>query len=135
MNYQNAANLVLMLHVGVVLFITGGLLAIVAGNLLHWRWVNAPGFRVAHLGAIGCVLAESWLGLACPLTTLENALRLQARGTGYSGGFIAHWLQAVLYYQAPPWVFGLAYSVFGALVLAVWFRYPVRWRSAPAHTG
>lgn len=42
----------------------------------------------------------------------------------YSGGFIEYWLQQLLYYELPSWVFGLSYSLFGALVGALWFYFP-----------
>jgi hypothetical protein len=35
-------------------------------------------------------------------------------------------MQQLLYYQAPPWVFTLAYTVFGLLVLLCWVRFPLR---------
>jgi hypothetical protein len=44
----------------------------------------------------------------------------------YAGSFVAHWLESVLYYQAPGWVFAVAYTVFAALVLASWFWVPPR---------
>ena len=44
----------------------------------------------------------------------------------YTGGFVEHWLQRVLYYDAPAWVFTLAYSLFALAVLATWWRYPPR---------
>jgi len=42
----------------------------------------------------------------------------------YSGSFIEHWLTQLLFYEAPGWVFTLAYSVFAALVLLTWWKYP-----------
>jgi hypothetical protein len=86
-----------------------------------WAWVRNPWFRAAHLLAIGIVVSQAWLGIVCPLTTWENALREKAGETVYSGSFVAHWLEALLYYQAPPWVFVVAYTVFGGLVLISWF--------------
>jgi len=62
----------------------------------------------------------------CPLTTLEMFLRGKTQGATYDGGFIEHWLQRVLYFDAPGWVFTGAYSVFGALVLATWWFFPPR---------
>ncbi len=118
------ADLVLVVHVAVVLFVVGGLALVVVGNLRAWRWVNAPWFRAAHLGAIGFVVAESWLGIACPLTLLEAWLRTRAGGAAHGQGFVEHWLQTLLYHQAPGWVFGLAYTVFGLLVAAAWWRFP-----------
>ena len=121
------ADFVLAMHFAVVLFVVGGLVLILAGNLIGWRWVNSLWFRLLHLAAIAIVVAEAWLGITCPLTTLEMWLRAQS-GVGiaasYSESFIGHWLQRLLFYSAPPWVFVLAYTGFGALVVAVWFRFP-----------
>jgi len=126
------ANAVLVVHVGVVAFVVVGLLVVVAGNLKRWDWVNNAWFRVAHVAAIGIVVAESWLGFACPLTTLEMWLRSRAGDASYGGGFIEHWLQQLLYYNAPPWVFIAGYSVFALLVLATWWYFPPRF-SGRAH--
>lgn len=122
--YQVLAVTVLALHVAIVAFVVCGLMLIIIGNLVRWNWVNFLWFRVAHLAAIAIVVAEAWLGITCPLTTLELWLRAQAGGAGYSGGFIEHWLQRLLYYAAPAWVFVLAYSVFGLLVVATWWYFP-----------
>jgi len=124
MSYPLLADLVLALHAAIVLFVVGGLALIVAGNLAGWRWVNAWWFRLAHLAAIAVVVAEAWVDIACPLTTLEMWLRAQAGAAPYADGFIAHWLQRLLYYQLPPWVFLLGYSLFGLLVVAAWLVFP-----------
>lgn len=124
MPYQVLADGVLALHVAVVAFVVGGLVLIVVGNRRAWRWVNALWFRLAHLGAIAIVVTEVWLGVACPLTTLEIWLRAKTDATSYSGSFIQHWLQRILYYDAPAWVFVAGYSLFGLLVVATWVRFP-----------
>jgi len=126
--YPLLADAVLALHVGIVAFVVGGLAAIIAGNFRGWAWVNRPGFRALHAAAIAIVVAEAWLGLACPLTTLEMWLRAQGGGSTYAGGFIEHWLQALLYWDAPPWVFTAAYTAFAALVAFTWIRFPPRRR-------
>jgi hypothetical protein len=117
---------VLVLHFGIVCFIVGGLALILIGNVRGWRWVNGWWFRVAHLAAIAIVAIQSWLGAICPLTTLESWLRQQAGSPGYSGSFIEHWIQRVLYYEAPMWMFAAAYTVFAALVVAAWCFFPPR---------
>ncbi len=124
--YQMLANMVLALHVGLVLFVVLGLLLIVVGNLRGWRWVNNLWFRLAHLTTILVVVAEAWLGVVCPLTSLEMWLRRQGGASSYAGGFIEYWLQTILYFDLPPWVFILAYSLFGALVLACCWLFPPR---------
>jgi polyferredoxin len=122
--YALLADIVLTLHVAVVVFVVGGLVLVIAGNLRGWRWVNALWFRVAHLGAIVFVVAETWLGLVCPLTTLEWWLRSQAGMAVEGKSFIAYWLQRLLYYDAPWWVFAVSCSLFGLLVLASWVYFP-----------
>lgn len=122
--YQLLADMVLALHVAIVAFVVGGLVLILVGNILKWRWVNSWWFRVLHLGSIGVVVAEAWIGMVCPLTTLEMWLRMQADQAIYSGSFIEYWLSRLLFYEAPEWVFTLGYSLFGFLVLLSWFCFP-----------
>lgn len=120
------ADLVLVLHASVVVFVVAGLALILIGHFRGWRWVYGWYFRLAHLAAIAFVVAEAWLGVVCPLTTLEMWLRAQAGAATYSGSFIEHWLQRLLYYDLPPWVFLLGYTLFGLLVLATWLCCPPR---------
>lgn len=124
MNYSHVADFVLLVHFAIVLFVVGSLLLIVFGNLLRWPWVNHWWFRVLHLLAISVVVFESWLGIECPLTTLENWLRLQAGQGVYQGSFIQHWVHGVMFYEAPGWVFALAYTLFALVVVAAWWRWP-----------
>ena len=126
------ANAVLALHVAVVVFVVGGLVAVIAGNVAGWRWVNRLAFRIAHAVAIGVVVAEAWFGLACPLTTLEMALREGAGAPTYASGFVEHWLHALLYWDAPAWVFVALYTVFAVLVAATWWYFPPTRASRPA---
>lgn len=124
------ADAVLLLHFGIVVFVVGGLVVIVAGNLRGWRWVNRWWWRLLHLAAILVVVAESWFGVLCPLTTLESWLRARSGSAAYHRGFVETWVQALLFYDAPGWVFTVAYTVFGLAVVGVWLRYPPRRRQA-----
>jgi hypothetical protein len=124
--YLMLADLVLTLHFALVVFVVAGLVFVIIGNLRAWQWANAIGFRLAHLGAIVVVVAQAWLGVACPLTTLEMWLRAKAGATAYGGSFIEHWVQRLLYYDAPSWVFLLGYSLFALLVVAAWWYFPPR---------
>ena len=124
--FQIAADAVLLVHAGIALFVVGGLGCIFIGNRCGWQWVNGRAFRMTHLIAIGIIVAQAWLGAVCPLTHLEMWLRAQAGGVTYAGSFVAHWVQQLLYYDAPPWVFLLAYSLFALAVVAAWRSYPPR---------
>jgi len=48
------------------------------------------------------------------------ALRSRGGDAVYSGGFIAHWMETLLYYEAPLWAFTVCYTAFGLLVVASW---------------
>ena len=116
-----AADAVLILHTMFVAFIVFGLLLIYIGRVRGWYWVRNPWFRVAHLTAIGVVVIQSWMGILCPLTTWEMGLRSQAGDATYSGSFLSHWLEIILYYEAPTWVFLVCYTGFAAVVVASWY--------------
>lgn len=116
-----AADAILLLHVLFVAFVVAGLVLIFVGKVRAWSWVRNPWFRLAHLIAIGVVIIQSWFRVICPLTTLEMALRSRAGDTLYSVSFISHWLETILYYQAPAWVFVVCYTTFGFVVVASWF--------------
>jgi len=124
MPFQALADAVLLLHFGIVLFVVLGLPAIVIGNKRGWCWVNRFGWRLAHLLAIGVVAFQAWLGQHCPLTVLESWLRVQAGQSAYAGSFVQHWVQSVMYYDAPLWVFAIIYTAFALLVVWSWWRYP-----------
>jgi hypothetical protein len=124
--YRLLADLVLALHFGIVVFVVGGLVLVLVGNSRAWGFVNRWWFRLAHLVAIGIVVAQAWLGVVCPLTTLESSLRMRAGDAGYEASFIEHWVGRALYYDAPPWVFTAVYTVFAAAVVAAWRFFPPR---------
>jgi len=124
--YRVLADAVLVAHFAVVVFVVGGLALVFIGNIRHWRWVNSLLFRLVHLATVGVVVAQAWLGELCPLTVLESWLRRQAGEAAYSTSFIEHWLQRVLYYEAPLWVFTLVYTAFGMLVAYAWWYFPPR---------
>ena len=111
------ADLILIVHFAVVLFIVGGLALIWAGAGLGWRWVRHFWFRIAHLAAILFVAGEALLGIWCPLTVWEDALR----GTRAETGFVARWVHRILFYSFPEWVFTIAYALFAFAVIATFY--------------
>ncbi len=128
--YRALADAVLILHVAYIGFVIFGLLLILIGGACGWRWIRNPWFRGLHLLAIGLVVVQAWLGIICPLTTLEMHLRELSGDWVYHETFIAHWLQRLIFYRAPMWVFGLAYTLFGLAVIGSWWRFPPRSRKA-----
>ncbi len=125
--YRLLADAVVVAHAGFVAFVVFGLVAILLGAVLNWGWTGNFRFRVAHLAAIGIVVAQALCGVICPLTILENWLRRGAGEVAYPGSFIAYWAHRLLFYDAPPWVFTVGYCLFGAVVLATLIFWPPRW--------
>ena len=119
--YLAAADVLLFIHVLFVIFIVFGLVLILAGGALSWRWVRNPWFRLLHLAATVVVAVQSWFGVICPLTAWEMALRSKAGDAVYAGSFISHWIEELLYFQAPLWVFAVCYTIFALLVVVGWY--------------
>jgi Protein of Unknown function (DUF2784) len=90
MMYRILADLVVGLHFVFVVFV-------VVGGLLVLRW---PKLAYLHIPVAVYGAAIEFVGWICPLTPLENSLRRQAGGAGYSTGFVEHYLLPVLYPSA-----------------------------------
>ena len=116
------ADLVFLLHAGVVLFNVGGLAMIAIGGSLGWAWVRHRRLRIAHLALMGFVTAEAILGVTCPLTVLEDWLR----GAANEQSFVQRWVLMLIYWNAPSWVFALLYMAFLIAVIGAWFAWPPR---------
>jgi hypothetical protein len=116
----SAPDAIVVVHLLIVLFVVAGVPFVYLGAALRWTWVRSRRWRLLHLGAILFIAAESVLGIACPLTVWEDTLRGQRSGSG----FIERWIDRLLFYDAPTWVFTAAYLAFAALVLVTWVAVP-----------
>lgn len=76
------ARAVAVLHAAAVLFM-------LTGSLLALRW---PRVLWVHVPLSLAILAVYLTGSDCPVTTLELWLRRRGGGTGYTGGFIGHYI-------------------------------------------
>lgn len=87
MAYRLAADGVLILHLAFIVWVVCGALAVLWRPHLAW-W---------HLPALAWAVALELNGWRCPLTPLENLLRMRAGQAGFEGGFIEHYLLGVIY--------------------------------------
>jgi hypothetical protein len=116
------ADLILIIHFAFVLFVVGGFALILVGAALGWQWIRNRAFRYSHLAAIVFVAAEGLVGMACPLTVWENALRSIG---GDAPSFVARWVRWLLYYEFPEWVFTTIYIAFAIAVgMTLWLAPP-----------
>ena len=87
MIYAVLADATLALHLAFIVFIVLG------GLALLWRrrviWI--------HLPAAAWGVAIELFGWTCPLTPLENWLRMRAGEQGYSGTFVEQYLLPIIY--------------------------------------
>lgn len=137
MTHRLLADALLLVHFGFLAFVIGG-------ALLAWR---RPWVAWLHLPALTWGAYVVLAGEVCPLTPLENALRLAGGGGTYEGSFIEHYLVPLIYPGAVQGasgrdlqvVAGLALVVFNAVAYGLGWR---RWRlrkggkdAAQASTG
>lgn len=93
-----------MVHFAFIAFVVvGGLF------VLKWWWISLLHLPCVAYGAF----IEFW-GWTCPLTPLEQNLRIAAGQEGYSGGFIDHYLVSLIY---PPGLTKGMQITLGVLVL------------------
>jgi len=113
---------VLGVHVAIVAFNVAGLVLIPLGAWRGWRWVRGFWWRLAHLAILAAVAAQALAGRACFLTLWQEQLE---RG-GRPQPLIAGWIDRLLYWPLPLWVFTAAYVAVWLYVLVLWWRVPPR---------
>jgi Protein of Unknown function (DUF2784) len=121
------AVLILLLHLCFVVFVVLGEILILVGAALSWGWIRNLWFRLTHLGCILFVALEALIGVLCPLTEWEYALRLRAGQDPTEGDLITRIVHAVIFQDWPPWVFTSIHLGFAALVIATLLLFPPRW--------
>ena len=119
------ADTILIIHAIYVGIVVLSMPLIIIGGWLKWNWVHKAWFRLTHLVMIGIVVAESLLGVRCPLTIWENEARATVQSE-MDQDFIALWLDKLLFYHFSHLTFTITYTLFGMLVAALLFFVPIR---------
>jgi hypothetical protein len=108
---------VLAAHLAVIAFNVFGLAAIPLGAWLGWRWVRVRWWRLLHLASLALVALQAAFGRACFLTIWQDDLT----GGGRADPMIMRFVNSVIYWPLPIWVFTAAYLAVFAYVLALWW--------------
>ena len=116
MGYRLLADAVVFVHLAFIVFV-------VAGGALLLAW---PRIAWVHLPAVAWAAYAEFTATICPLTPLENALRVRAGDAGYPGGFVEHYLIPLIY---PAGLTARTQLALGALVVAINAAvYALAWR-------
>jgi len=117
-----AAEAVFAAHLAVILFNLGGLAAVPLGAAFGWRFVRIRWWRLVHLALLALVAVQAALGRACILTLWQA--RLEARAEPVP--LIAGWVERLIFWPLPLWVFAVLYVVVLGLALALYRLVPPR---------
>jgi hypothetical protein len=123
MNARLLADALVVVHLGFIVFV-------VVGGLAVLRW---PRLAWLHLPAVAWAIVVEATASICPLTPLENHWRRQAGEAGYAGGFVEHYLVPIVYPAGltPRGQLALAFAV--AAINLVVYAVALRRRRARGH--
>ena len=114
------ADIVLLLHFSIVIFITFGFFLIPIGYKSNWLWVKNFKLRICHFGMMVFITLETLLGITCPLTSIENNLR----GINKSTSFISYWINQIIYWNLPSQFFIILYCAVLIWTFLLWKFFP-----------
>ena len=101
------ADIVLIFHFSIVIFIVSGLFLIPIGYKFNWIWVKNKKLRIIHIVMMTFITLEALLGITCPLTSIENELRERYQ----SKSFIGYWIEQIIYWDFPTQFFIILYCI------------------------
>lgn len=121
MDSERLAAWVLTVHLAVIGFNLFGLVAIPLGAARGWSFVRVRWWRALHLASLAVVALQALSGRACFLTLWQDDLS----GAG-QGPLIMRFVNGLIYWPLPIWVFTAIYVAVLAYVLALWKLVPPR---------
>ncbi|OUW03832.1 MAG: hypothetical protein CBD16_02970 [Betaproteobacteria bacterium TMED156] len=114
------ADVFLIFHLSIVIFITLGFFLIPIGYKFGWKWIKNKRGRKLHLGLIFLVFFESYFGITCPLTRIENFIRNEQNHES----FISYWIFKLLYWNFSPSFFIGVYFLCLTWTFIMWKLFP-----------
>ena len=117
---QQIATFILILHFSIIIFIVGLFFLIPIGYRCGWVWQKNKKIRLFHLFLISIVTLETCIGVACPLTIIENNLR----GVYVSNSFVYNFFNKMIYWDFPTVFFLITYLISLSWTIFMWFIFP-----------
>jgi hypothetical protein len=115
-----AADGVVVIHFAWILFLIGG--ALIGRRVRRVMWL--------HLGALTYSVLLQSFNWICPLTYLELWLWNRTPSGSYSGSFIAHYLEKLIYMDIPR---GLVFALTVAVIIISAVVYRLAALKTPTH--
>ncbi len=120
------ADTVLFLHVVIVAFNVFGLIAIPVGAWRGWVFVRIFWWRAVHVGLLAMVALQALFGRACFLTLWQYSLEERSRGRAATVPLIQSWVEMLIFWQLPLWVFTVLYVLVVIYAGLLWYWIPPR---------
>ncbi len=117
------AEAVLTAHLAIIVFNLFGLIVVPLGAARRWRFVHVAWWRVLHLALLAAVAGQALAGRACLLTIWESEL---AGGALRPAPLIMSWVDRLIYWRLPMWVFAALYALVFGYALALLWLVPLR---------
>jgi hypothetical protein len=117
-----AAEAILAAHLAIILFNLFGLVMVPLGAACGWRFVRIRWWRVLHLGLLAVVALQAAFGRACILTLWQARLA----GSAAPAPLIVSWVDRLVYWPLPLWVFALVYLLVFGYAAALYRLVPPR---------
>ena len=111
------AEIVLIIHFIIFLFICLGFILIPIGYNLDWNWIKNRIIRLIHISLMGFVTIETIVGVICPLTSIEFLLRDGSKVDG-NLTLIIH---KIMYWNLPNNYFIVLYILCLTYLVLLWF--------------
>ncbi len=109
-------------HIAIILFNVFGLVAVPVGAFCGWRFVRIRWWRILHVLLLAAVAAQAIAGRACILTLWQADL---AGTAADRTPLIMSWVDRLIYWPVPIWVFVVLYIVvFGYALALLWLVPP-----------
>lgn len=123
--YRITADLIVVIHFLWILFMLWG-----AGRTI-WavikrekRFLGSMWLRSLHLGGILFVAFFIIIRKPCPLTIWEIRLREISGVESYTGSFIIHYIEQIVYPSVPAWIVNIPSILIGCIILFFYIIYP-----------
>ena len=118
------AEIILSAHIVIILFNVLGFIAVPIGAACGWHFVHVAWWRLLHVALLAVVAAQALAGRACILTLWQSAL---AGSEAIPTPLIMSWINRLIYWNLPIWVFALLYAVVFGFALVLLWLVPVHW--------